>query len=183
MSTAGESTSSEELQYPIGRFQKPQTTDQDQRNAWIGDLERLPDQLRAATSNLTTQQLETPYRPGGWTVVQLVHHLADSHINSYVRFRLALTEQTPLIKPYNEKAWAELPDARTAPIGVSLSLLENVHARLVTLLRSMTEQDFMRSYRHPETGESSLGTVLALYAWHSRHHLAQIENLKQRNGW
>lgn len=116
-------------------------------------------------------------------MLQLVHHLADSHINSYVRFRLALTEQTPVIKPYNEKAWAELPDARTAPIDVSLSLLENVHARLVTLLRSMTEQDFMRAYRHPETGESSLGAVLALYAWHSRHHLAHVENLKRRNGW
>jgi hypothetical protein len=183
MSTAGESTSSEELRYPIGRFQKPQAADGDQRNAWIEDLERLPAQLRKATGDLDAQQLDTPYRPGGWTVLQLVHHLADSHINGYARFRLAMTEQTPLIKAYDEKAWAELPDARTAPIGLSLSLVENVHARLVTLLRSMTEQDFMRTYRHPETGEASLGAALALYAWHSRHHLAHIENLRQRNGW
>jgi len=183
MSTARESTASEELQYPIGRFGKPQTTGREQRNAWIDDLERLPAQLRAVTSNLDAEQLDTAYRPGGWTVRQLVHHLADSHINSYVRFRLALTEQTPVIKPYNEKAWAELPDARTAPIEVSLSLLENVHARLVALLRSLSDEDFTRTYRHPETGESSLGTVLALYAWHSRHHLAHIANLKRRNAW
>jgi DinB family protein len=183
MSTAGDSTSAEDLRYPIGRFQKPEVADHNQRMAWMEDLERLPAQLRAATGNLDAQQLDTPYRPGGWTVLQLVHHLADSHINGYARFRLALTEQTPLIKPYDEKAWAELPDARTAPIGFSLSLIDNVHARLVRLLRSMTEQDFMRTYRHPETGESSLAAALALYAWHSRHHLAHIENLKRRNGW
>ena len=183
MSTAEDSTSSEELQYPIGRFQKPQTTDADQRIAWIEDLERFPAQLRAATGDLDAQQLDTPYRPGGWTVLQLIHHMADSHINGYVRFRLALTEPAPVIKAYNEKTWAELPDARTASMEISLSLVENVHARLVRLLRSMTEEDFMRTYRHPETGESSLGASLALYAWHSRHHLAHIENLKRRNGW
>jgi uncharacterized damage-inducible protein DinB len=183
MSTAAETTPYEQLQYPIGRFQKPQSTAAEQRTVWIEDLDRLPAQLRAATANLSEQQLDTPYRSGGWTVRQLIHHIADSHINSYVRFRLALTEQMPVIKPYDEKAWAELSDARTAPIGISLSILENVHARLVTLLRSMTDEDFMRKYRHPEMGESSLGAVLALYAWHSRHHLAHIQNLKQRSGW
>lgn len=183
MGIAAESVPDEQLRYPVGRFQRPQSTSAEERERWIEGLERLPAQLRAATGDLNEQQLDTPYRPGGWTVRQLVHHVADSHINSYVRFRLALTEQTPVIKPYDEKAWAELADARTAPIELSLRLLESIHARWAMLLRSMTDQDFLRNYRHPETGESSLDAVLALYAWHSRHHLAHINNLRGRSGW
>lgn len=128
-------------------------------------------------------QLDTPYRPGGWTVRQVVHHLADSHLNSYQRFRLALTERSPLIKPYDETAWAELPDAKTAPIAVSLSLLDGLHARWIALLRSLDEDGFARTFRHPELGEKRLDWTLGLYAWHSRHHLAHIRNLRQRMDW
>jgi hypothetical protein len=183
MGIAAESTPDEQLRYPVGRFQRPQSTSAEERERWIEGIECLPAQLRAATGDLDEQQLDTPYRPAGWTVRQLVHHVADSHINSYVRFRLALTEQMPLIKPYDEKAWAELADARTAPVELSLRLLESIHGRWIILLRSMTDQDFLRKYRHPEMGESSLDAVLPLYAWHSRHHLAHINNLRARSGW
>jgi hypothetical protein len=125
---------------------------------------------------LSQQQLDTPYRPGGWTVRQLVHHVPDSHLNSYMRFRLALTEQEPTIKPYDQALWAELPDSRTAPIEMSLSLLESLHERWVILLRSLTPAEWKRTFRHPELGVVSLERTAALYAWHGRHHVAQVLN-------
>ncbi len=132
---------------------------------------------------LNETQLDMPYRRGGWTVRQVVHHLADSHMNAYVRFRLALTETTPTIKPYDEAAWAQLADANAAPIDVSLKLLESLHTRLTLLLRSMHDADFAKSFRHPELGEMRLDTNLALYSWHGRHHLAHINDLRQRERW
>ncbi|MBV8809218.1 MAG: bacillithiol transferase BstA [Acidobacteriaceae bacterium] len=172
-----------DLRYPIGRFEPPQTVTRKQRDAWIGDLERFPADLTRAVRDLNDAQLDTAYRPGGWTVRQLVHHLPDSHLNAYVRFRLALTEITPVIKPYDEAAWARLPDANTAPIEPSLKLLESLHIRLTLLLRSMQDADFARSFQHPELGDVRLDRNLALYSWHGLHHLAHITGLKEREGW
>jgi hypothetical protein len=143
----------------------------------------LPARLREVVTGLSDDQLDTPYRPGGWTVRQLVHHLADSHINSYVRFRLALTEDEPTIKPYNEGLWAELEDARGLPVDVSLKLLEVLHTRLVALLRSLTPCDWERQFRHPESGIVSLDRNVALYAWHGNHHVAHIARLRERMQW
>lgn len=169
-------TPDEQLRYPIGRYQPPVDTTKEQREAWILEIEALPEKLKADVSGLTDKELETKYRPGGWTVRQVVHHLADSHINSYQRFRLALTEESPpLIFAYNEAAWAELPDAKSAPPDLSLSLLTALHARWVTLLRSLDDAAFARTFRHPVLGEKRLDWTLALYAWHGRHHLAHIQ--------
>ena len=175
--------SDETLKYPIGRFKAPTTITEQQRREWIDELERLPASFENATSDLDVTQLDTPYRPGGWTVRQLVHHVADSHMNSYVRFRLALTEVDPLIKPYNEALWAELADARTMPIHVSLQLLKSLHARWVHLLLSFSDDDFKKTFRHPEMGGVPLDRALALYAWHGRHHLAHITHLCAREDW
>ena len=172
-----------DLRYPIGRFQPPAEIDRAQRVAWLETLESLPTDLRQATTGLNDKQLETPYRPDGWTVRQVVHHVADSHMNSYVRFRLALTEQSPVIKPYDEAAWAQLDDAKSAPLELSLALLEGVHARWVRLLRSLQEPDFARTFQHPEQGSVRLDYALGLYAWHCRHHLAHIEQTRVREGW
>jgi hypothetical protein len=171
------------LSYPIGRFQFPDAVTEDQRCRFIDDIEAAPAHLRAAVSGLSPEQLDTPYRPGGWTVRQVVHHVPDSHLNSYVRFRLALTEDQPTIKPYDEKRWAELADARTAPIEPSLALLESLHRRWVLLLRSFDPDDFARSFRHPELGLVTLERNLALYAWHGRHHVAHITSLRERMRW
>jgi len=176
-------SSSEDLRYPIGRYEPPTRVTAAQRAEYLRDLEELPAKLKQAVSGLDDRQLETPYRPGGWTVRQLVHHLPDSHLNSYQRFRLALTEEAPAIKPYNEAAWAELPDAKTAPIEMSLSLLTALHARWITLLRSLGEADLKRTVRHLEWGEITLDWMLGLYAWHSRHHVAHITSLRNREGW
>jgi uncharacterized damage-inducible protein DinB len=173
----------DDLRYPVGKFRAPDKIGADERNGWIGDISRLPAQLRSAVADLDDQQLATPYRPGGWTVRQVIHHLPDSHLNSYTRFRLALTEDNPVIKPYNEHAWAELTDAQTAPIELSLSLLDCLHERWVILLKSLTEQDFERTFQHPESGQRTLGWNLGLYAWHGKHHLAQITHLRARQGW
>ena len=172
-----------DLRYPIGKFQ-PQVsyTDAD-RAALIRDIAELPVKLHAAVSGLSEQQLETPYRDGGWTVRQVVHHVADSHINSYMRFRLALTEPSPTIKPYDEAAWAELADAKREPVDVSLQLLESLHHRWVVLLGSLQPEDWKRTFVHPERGQMELGTNLALYSWHSKHHVAHITELRKRNSW
>jgi uncharacterized damage-inducible protein DinB len=143
----------------------------------------LPERLGAALSGLSDAQLDTPYREGGWTVRQLVHHIADSHLNSYVRFRLALTEDWPTIKPYDEARWAELPDARLLPIEPSLLLVESLHKRWVGLLEAMSEDDFGKGFHHPERGSQDLATTLALYDWHARHHTAHITGLRARKGW
>ena len=139
--------------------------------------------MRAAVAGLTPEQLDTPYRPGGWTVRQVVHHVPDSHINSYVRFKLALTEEEPTIKPYDEARWAKLADTATTPVEVSLTLLDSLHSRWVPLLQSLTEADFARQFRHPELGMVRLDRNLALYAWHGKHHVAHITSLRERMGW
>ena len=172
----------EELRYPIGRFRPPAASLAGVRAAQIETLRLLPERLRAAVAGLSDAQLDTPYRDGGWTVRQVVHHLADSHANTYIRFKLALTEDCPTIKPYDEAAWARLPDSRMT-IEPSLDFLAGLHGRLVGLLESMTEEDFQRSFDHPERGRMNLATNLALYDWHSRHHTAHITSLRARMGW
>jgi hypothetical protein len=176
-------TTLDDLRYPIGHFAAPVTSSSEIRVAHIETLRQLPMCLRAAVRGLNDAQLDTPYREGGWTVRQLVHHVADSHANSYVRFRLALTEDWPTIKPYDEAAWAQLADAKTLPVETSLVLLAALHERWVTLLESLTERDFQRGYNHPESGQVMLTTALALYDWHSRHHTAHITRLREREGW
>jgi uncharacterized damage-inducible protein DinB len=171
-----------DLRYPIGRFNPPASIDSASRAASIGVLRLLPARLADAVNGLDETRLDTPYREGGWTVRQLVHHVADSHANSYIRFKLALTENSPTIKPYDEAAWALLPDSRM-PVDVSLALTTALHARWVALLDSMSESDFEKSFVHPERGHQDLATALALYDWHSRHHTAHITSLRMRMGW
>lgn len=168
--------------FPIGKFRRAEA-DVTDHAASIAVLAALPDNLRAAVAGMNDAQLDTPYREGGWTVRQLVHHVADSHMNAYVRIRLALTEDWPTIKPYDEKLWAELPDARTAPIQPSLDLLRALHNRWTTLLRSLPEEQWLRGYTHPVNGRQSIAEATALYDWHSRHHLAHIVELRKRSGW
>jgi uncharacterized damage-inducible protein DinB len=170
----------ENLQFPIGRFKSQAGWSEAETAENIHAIEQLPALLRKAVADLSEEQLNTPYRPGGWTVRQVVHHLADSHLNSYQRCRLALTEDRPVIKPYDEKKWAELPDALHGPVEVSLALLEALHLRWVILLRSLTPADLQRVFIHPESGENSLTKTISLYAWHSRHHLAHITSLRER---
>lgn len=172
-----------DLQYPVGRFVWPETVSPDDRRRYIDDIEQTPRNMCAAVAGLSDQQLDTPYRPGGWTVRQVVHHVPDSHLNSYMRFRLALTEDEPTIKPYAEDRWAELADARTAPVELSLALLDSLHKRWVLLLRSLSAADCCRKFRHPELGEVTLDKNLALYAWHGRHHVAHISSLRKSKGW
>jgi uncharacterized damage-inducible protein DinB len=169
----------EDLRYPIGRFNPEAARSRAQQ---IETLRQLPESLRAAVSGLNDAQLDTPYRDGSWTVRQLVHHIADSHANAYIRFKLALTEDNPTIKPYDEAAWADLPDS-SMPIDVSLAFTEAVHARLVNLLGTMTDADYDKTFRHPERGSVTLANNLALYDWHSRHHTAHIARLRARMGW
>jgi uncharacterized damage-inducible protein DinB len=173
----------ENLQYPIGKFQWPGSLSEEQRAECMAAIEALPESLRRSVAGLSDQQLDTPYRPGGWTVRQVVHHVADSHLHSYVRFRFALTENEPPVKGYDEKAWAELADARTAPVELSLRMLDGIHRRWVTLLRALQPTDLDRKFVHSERGPLTLEMNLALYAWHGRHHLAHIAGLRQRNGW
>jgi hypothetical protein len=171
------------LSYPIGKYNPPITFDESQIKEWIEDVATLPIKLRQTVNNLTPPQLETPYRPGGWTVRQLVHHVADSHMNAYIRFKLALTEDNPTIKPYDQDAWSQLPDS-IMDIEISLKILENIHARWVAILRWMKPQDFEKTYFHPEQGvKMPLYHVLGLYSWHSRHHTAHIEKLIERMYW
>jgi hypothetical protein len=173
----------DDLRYPIGKFQMPETVTPQIRDSWIRDIAETPALLRKEVSGFSDEQLETRYRPDGWTVRQVIHHLADSHINACIRFKLALTEDVPTVKTYEEALWAELPDARTCPPENSLLLLETLHRRWECLLRNMSRADFEKAFRHPELGLVALERSLAIYAWHGRHHIAQIHALRSRMGW
>ncbi len=172
-----------DLRYPIGKYQKPPVIDSALRIQSVKYIEAAPAALRAAVAHLTDSQLDTPYREGGWTVRQVVHHLPDSHINAYVRFKLALTEDLPVIKPYDEAQWAQIPEAASAPVAISLDLLDALHRRWIACIRELSDSHFKREFRHLELGDMNLNEQLAYYAWHGRHHIAQIASLKQRMGW
>jgi uncharacterized damage-inducible protein DinB len=172
-----------DLRYPIGPFTFNGGVTSEERRGLIDEIAAAPAKMRAAVAGLSPEQLETPYRPDGWTVRQVVHHVPDSHLNSYVRFKLALTEENPTIKAYDENVWANLDDARHAPIDVSLDLLESLHRRWVLFLRSLKDEDFARTFQHPELGSVSVEKNVALYAWHGRHHVAHITSLRERMGW
>jgi hypothetical protein len=172
-----------DLRYPIGKFAYDGPRSEDQRAQLITQIEQTPAALRAAVAGLSPQQIETPYRDGGWTVRQVVHHVPDSHMNAYVRFKLAMTENEPGIKPYAEALWAELPDNQSTPLETSMVLLESLHSRFVRVLRSITSEQWMRTFRHPELGVVTLDRNLALYAWHGRHHVAHITELRKRMNW
>ena len=173
---------SHDLRYPIGRFRPPASSEPAIRSEHITSLRLLPGLLQAAVSGLNHTQLDTPYREGGWTVRQLVHHIADSHANAYVRTKLALTEDWPTIKPYDQDAWSRLADSKL-PIDGSLAMISAIQERWVALLESLPDADFQRGYNHPENGRQDLATVLAVYAWHSRHHTAHITGLRSRQNW
>jgi hypothetical protein len=168
--------------YPVGRFAWPETISRAELDAAVAEIAALPERLRAAVKGLSAEQLDTPYREGGWTVRQVVHHVPDSHLNSYFRFKLALTESEPIIKPYDEAAWAQLADSIGA-IEPSLELLEALHIRWVALMRSMSGAQWERRFTHPERGPMRLDITAGLYAWHSRHHLAHVTSLRHRRGW
>ena len=173
----------EKLKYPIGHFKKPEKITEHIRSEWISRIATLPGRLETALANMTEAQLDTPYRPGGWTVRQLIHHIADSHMNSFIRFRLALTEEHPAIKPYDEKLWAKLPDAGM-PIQYSLDILRGLHARWAFFLKNLEEAELSRTYFHPES--KAIYTVdesMGIYAHHGDHHLAQITGLTKRMDW
>ena len=170
--------------YPVGKFNRPsgpQTADQ--RRALIDQIAAVPVRMRGAVAGLSEAQLDTPYRDGGWTVRQVVHHVPDSHMNAYTRVKLALTEDEPTIRPYDEAAWATLNDVRDTPIAISLTLLEALHDRWVRILRAMTDADFGRTLMHPENGVMTLDSLIAMYAWHGRHHVAHVTSLRERSGW
>lgn len=169
--------------FPVGKFHYEGPPSDELRQAFLSDIAQTPARLRASVAGLSSQQLDTPYRDGGWTVRQVVHHLPDSHINSYVRFKLALTENEPTIKPYEEDKWAELADTKETPIEVSLTLLDSLHDRWVRLLRSLTAEQWKRTFRHPDMGAMPLEKALALYAWHGKHHVAHITELRKRMSW
>ncbi len=173
----------ESLQYPIGRFHWPGASTPGKRKEWIRAIAKTPTALRRAISGLTPNELDVPYREGGWTVRQVVHHYADDHMNSYIRFKLALTEDAPAIKGYSEPQWAELPDARSGPIEPSLKLLEALHQRWVSAWEALEESQWERTFIHPTRGPVSLDQLAGLYAWHGKHHVTQIERLRERNGW
>lgn len=173
-----------QLQYPIGKFEVPTFISKNKIEDWISILEHFPNRLEHLVKNLSDKQLDTPYRLGGWTVRQVVHHLSDSHHHSYTRFKWALTEENPVIKAYDEGDWAELYDSKTGPIEMSLQHLKAIHFKLVYLLKSLSEEDLNRSFIHPETNkEVILKHNIGLYAWHSNHHYAHIENLLKVNQW
>ena len=172
-----------DLRYPVGQFNMQDAITEGQRRDFIDEIAEAPARLRSAIEGLSDEQLATPYRPGGWTVRQVVHHVPDSHLNSYIRFKLALTEDEPEIRTYDEARWAQLEDARAAPVELSLDLLESLHRRWVLMLGSLSDADFARSFRHPEWGMVSLDKAVSLYAWHGRHHVAHITSLRERMGW
>ncbi len=170
--------------YPIGPFEmRGETLTEEERRRSIDQIAEAPRRLRAAVEGLSVDQLDTPYRPGGWTIRQVAHHVPDSHVNAYCRFKLTLTEHEPTIRTYEEAEWAKLADARETPIEVSLALLEALHHRWVILLRSLSKSDFARTARHPSWGLITLDWLLAQYAWHGRHHVAHITSTKERMGW
>jgi hypothetical protein len=172
-----------DLRYPIGRLEKRDRYSEAERRALVDRLAAQPAALRAAVAGLDDAQLDTGYRPGGWTVRQLVHHVADSHVNAYVRVKLALTEDEPTVKPYDQDAWVTLADVRAVPPEVSLAMLDAVHARLVAVLRALAPADYRRRLMHPENGPMTIDDVLAMYAWHGDHHVAHITGLRARMGW
>jgi hypothetical protein len=171
-----------DLRYPVGPFKIEGEITSELINNWIAEIENAPRLLREAVKDLQDHQLDTPYRPGGWTVRQVVHHLPDSHLNSYIRLKLALTEDKPVIKPYQEDKWAELPDSNL-PVEVSLQLMEAIHSRWVSILITLSPSELEKTFFHPESGENSIASMIALYAWHSRHHIAHITSLRDRLGW
>ena len=173
----------DDLRYPVGKFRFPESISPEDRARFVEQMAEAPARMRAAVTGLGDSQLDTPYRPGGWTVRQVVHHVPDSHLNSYTRFKLALTENEPTIKPYDQAGWGELHDARTAPVEVSLRLLECLHSRWIGLLRSLSDEQWKRTFKHPDLGVVSLEKNAALYAWHGRHHVAHITNLRERMAW
>ena len=173
----------EKLQYPIGRFTPDRDVTAQKRASWIRDIENLPRELRRAVEGLTPAQLDTPYRDGGWTVRQLAHHLADSHMNAFIRSKLALTEDRPRIKPYDQEAWAATVDVKGVPIEPSLMMIDGIQARWARLFSSLSASDFQRTFDHPESGLQTLESQLQHYAWHGRHHVAHITSLKERKGW
>ena len=172
-----------DVRYPIGKFQPKVELQDDERQVLIHQMAEAPARLREAVKGLTEEQLDTPYRPEGWTVRQVVHHLPDSHLNMYIRFKLGLTEEQPTVKPYKENLWAELADARSASAEISLALFESVHQRFIILLQSLKPSDFARTINHPESGTMNLDRLLQMYAWHGRHHVAQIALLRERMRW
>jgi hypothetical protein len=175
---------SKDLRYPIGTYDYPTTVSEYERERWMQDISIAPRLLEDAVDGLSDRQMETAYRPGGWTVRQVVHHVADSHMNGLIRFKLALTEEQPTIKCYDEARWAELADVSVVPIEVSLALLDGIHTRWMAVLRSLKSEDFRRSFFHPErNGVLTLEQALGLYAWHGRHHAAHITTLRDREGW
>jgi hypothetical protein len=172
------------LRYPIGKFTAPAEVSFEQVQAWIGEIEQLPSRLRDAVAGLSDEQLDTPYRPGGWTLRQVVHHIPDSHANAYVRFKWAYTEENPIIKPYFEDRWAECEEAKHAPVDVSLAMLEQLHKRWVLFMRSLEKEDFERTYVHPEHGRQFiLKNIAGMYAWHGEHHLQHILMTRKSKGW
>ncbi|HYN83634.1 MAG TPA: putative metal-dependent hydrolase [Pyrinomonadaceae bacterium] len=172
-----------DLRFPVGQFEKAEGYTADERARFIAEIEETPARLRAAVAGLTAEQLEAPYRPDGWTVRQVAHHLPDSHMNGYSRMKMALTEDEPAIKTYAEDAWARLADTRAVPVEVSLALLDALHVRWTVLWRSLTPAEFARTFKHPEWGALTLEQHLALYAWHGRHHVAHVTSLRERMGW
>jgi uncharacterized damage-inducible protein DinB len=169
--------------YPIGKFEMPEKITPGMRADAIRDISAVPEKMRAAVKGLNDAQLDTPYRDGGWTVRQVVHHVPDSHMNAYIRFRLALTETRPTIKPYEESAWAKLEDAAHAPVEVSLRLLESLHERWVRLLHSVKTEEFARTLVHPDFGVKTMDWLLFLYSWHGKHHTAHITELRKAKAW
>jgi hypothetical protein len=174
---------SNDPRFPIGAFEAPETITVQDRTGWIEDVAAAPAQLRQALAGLNPDQLDTPYREGGWTLRQVAHHVPDSHMNAYIRFKLALTETDPVIKPYEEGAWAQLNDTADTPIETSLLLLEKLHERWVILLRGVSEEAWNRRFVHPELGQVPLARSLGHYAWHGKHHVAHVTELRKRRGW
>ena len=171
----------EKQKYPIGRYTKPDSYSAESLKEWISTLEALPMWMDACIENLDHVHLQMPYREGGWTIQQLVHHVADSHLNAYIRLKLALTENTPAIKPYDEKAWAELPDTQLVPVNISVTLLHTIHRRMVVLLNNLQPSDWERTYFHPEHQRNvPIWEMVAMYAWHSRHHTVHIKFFRDR---
>ena len=169
--------------YPVGRYTPPQDIGAEQRREWLGQVAEAPARLRAAVQSLSDAQLDTPYRDGGWTVRQVLHHLPDSHMNFFIRVKLALTEDEPAIKTYEEAEWARLPDVQATPVETSLTLMDALHDRIGHLLNGLDEDQWSRAFRHPEWGAMRVDQALGLYAWHGRHHVAHITGLRERQGW